>query len=356
MATAFCCLFLDAGARLVVGTSAGELLVWDVAPYWVRVERGRACVCLLFLTKAQITPQSASYWASSASGDDPRTPTKRCRIFGGPMYRLALWGEQGVVAAGKDGLMLLAADSLAPCFPVLAAPTPQQQCFNALATAEHSLYVGCEDGSLLELSTAGVCGPSVYEAPAALLDVAVSPAAVFVACADGTVTAVDRAARAAVWRIDLRTGTLLRGPRLDVEPVVAPAAAGRGLRASLVRLDASRRWLLCGGGSSSGGFVSVWHTELLDAVALLPLHSCPSAAGWVHDQVVLGGAEDHCHQFRLSGECVASSALTNMPAVWDVAVYQDPQDVVGASIAVVGSGNSVALLTAVGRKPILLTF
>ncbi len=35
MSAAFCCLFVHEGATLVVGTGTGELLLWDVARFWV---------------------------------------------------------------------------------------------------------------------------------------------------------------------------------------------------------------------------------------------------------------------------------------------------------------------------------
>lgn len=127
-----------------------------------------------------------------------------------------------------------------------------------------------------------------------------------------------------------------------------------GPQASLVRLDPTGRWLLVGGGLH-GGFVSVWHAELLDPVCSLPLHGCPSGLAWLRDQVLVCGNESHVHQFQLNGQWVSSSAL-NMKEAWDVAVYNAPDDLIGGCIAVVGSGKQqVALLTAVGRKPFFLS-
>lgn len=110
------------------------------------------------------------------------------------------------------------------------------------------------------------------------------------------------------------------------------------------------------GGGLHKGFVSVWHAELLDPVCSIPLNGCPSSLAWVGDQLLLCGNENQLHQFQIGGQWMASSPLS-MKEAWDVAVYVAPDDLIGACIAVAGSGSKqrVALVTCVGRKPFYLS-
>lgn len=92
-----------------------------------------------------------------------------------------------------------------------------------------------------------------------------------------------------------------------------------------------------------------------DKMVALLQHSKAGLVAEVRGQVVLCGAESHCHLFTIAGMCVASSAL-DLREVWDVAAHQTSTDVIGASMAFVGAARKVALLTAVGREPTYLTF
>ncbi len=367
---AFCCLFVHDGAQLVAGSGAGELLVWDVAHYWVRSPlRMRECVVVLCIHAPHQRP---GYWLKNV--DDAREPSKRVRVFKGPIYRMAMWqGSQSLLLAGADGLAVVELQSLEQVLS-LAVPTAAQHSFNALAACGTHAFVGSDNGDILHATDRGLehGGDAVFEAGAPVLDLTASPdgLTLYAALADGTIVGVSVAARAAMWRINLQSGVIERSLKAE-DGEQAPVRGGSagdavrsrsGFQASLVRLDDSGRWLLCGGGSATssiggngGGFVSVWHAQLLDPVSVLPLQSCPSSVAWVRGQVVLCGAESHCHLFTMAGMCVASSAL-DMREVWDVAVHQAPADVIGASMALVGAGRKVALLTAVGREPIYLKF
>lgn len=153
------------------------------------------------------------------SDSDARIPHKRVRVFrGGPVYRMALWKEgKQLVLAGKDGLVTVDTTShqFTVNFPLIRVPTSAQHVFNALALCGDSSYVGCEDGSVLHTVLSVGSTPAeeapIYTGTSAVLDLACSDAALFVASADGSVVGVDRHSGAPMWRVHLATGSIERG-------------------------------------------------------------------------------------------------------------------------------------------------
>ncbi len=313
------------------GTSTGDLLLWHLSTFW-----------------------SAAYWTSPESASDARLPAKRVNVMSGPVARVVQVRGQ-LFVAGREGLVRVALDTLLPGGTLRA--TPQQRCFNGLAWDETtgSLIVGAEDGSLLQVNPKMMESSFLYEPgdgqSSPVLDVAVGPSAVFAALCNGCVIAVDRETRAAAWRINLRRG--------EVENAVtdSPATSG-GFRATVVLVDPSGKWLLCGAGSNAaskeGGFLSVWHAETREVISVLPMRSCPSSACWLRGAIICCGAENALYQYDLRGQLVASSITDSLSQGWDVAAYSHPDDVVGSAIAMGGAGGYVLLYTAVGRKPISL--
>ncbi len=330
------CTLFGCGSLCLTGTSTGDVLVWDMARYW-----------------------SAAYWVGPESATDPRLPTRRVNVFSGLVSRLVLAGES-VLVAGRDRLVQLDLATL-QSQPLLLV-TPEQRCFNALSwdAALQAALVGAEDGSIVAVRLGAREGEensfSFFEPVeglgSAVLDLAVSASFVFAALANGCVLAIDRDACSVAWRFNLRRGEVESG---SAEQPPSSAQSPGAFRATVVRVDPSGKWLLCGAGgnaaSREGGFLSVWHAETREAVSVLPMRSCPSGACWLRGAVVCCGAENALYQYDLRGQLQAWSLTEALTECWDVAVFAHPDDIVGAAIAVGGAGGEVLVFTAVGRKP-----
>ena len=308
---------------------------------------------------------SAAYWAGPESSGDPRLPTRRANVVVGPVSRL-LQVEEAVLVAGRDSVARVDLATL-QARPLLRV-TPQQRCFNALVfdAAQNAVLVGAEDGSIVALRPGAEAEEADEEnAPlffepldgqgAAILDLAASASFVFAALANGTVLAIDRDSRSVAWRFNLRRGEVDSGTS-DAAAAAAASVSPGAFRATVVRVDPSGKWLLCGAGGNAGankegGFLSVWHAETREAVSVMPLRSCPSGAAWLRGAVICCGAENALYQYDLRGQLQAWSLTESLSECWDVAVHAHPEDIVGAAIAVGGAGSEVLVFTAVGRKP-----
>jgi hypothetical protein len=251
-----------------------------------------------------------------------------------------------MAVAGREGLALVSVPELRVLGKT--ALLPAQRCFNAVCrdATLSSLLCGAEDGSVSSVDPVSMENSLFFE-PAegqgAVLDLVSGASCVFVACARGFVSAIDRESRAAVWRINMRTAST----SLDDSLVT-------GLRATVVRLDPSGKWLLCGAGSSGaangeGGFLSIWHSETREVVSVMPTRGCPSGATWHRGAIVSCGGENVVHQFDFNGQLLASSSI-DLTEAWDLACYHHPDDLVGGAIAIGGAGAHILILPAVGRK------
>jgi hypothetical protein len=307
---------------VLAGTSSGHLLKWDMARYW-----------------------TAGYWTqSSESSTDPRLPSQREAVLNGSISRLLLV-DGGLLIAGRDSLARVSLPQLQ--VGARLQVSPQQHSFNALCKDDTlgRVLCGVEDGSVLSVDSGSLESEVFFEAgegQAAVLDLVAGVSAVFVACAKGFVSAVDRETRSVLWRINMRTSST----SLDDNVVT-------GLRATVVRLDPSGKWLLCGAGSgagsSEGGFLSIWHSETRDIVSVMPTRGCPSGASWHRGSIVCCGGENVVHEFDFNGRLLASSPI-ELTEAWDLACYQHVDDLVGGAIAIAGAGGHVLILPAVGRK------
>jgi hypothetical protein len=288
---------------------------------------------------------TASYWTqSSESVTDARLPTRHAVVMGGAISRLLLV-EGALLVAGRDGLVRVGLSSL--CVESSLPASPSQRCINALCadlTLDAAL-AGAEDGSIVSVNMRTLESTPFFEpgeGQAAVLDLVAGSSTVFAACAKGFVWAIDRETKAPVWRINMRTAST------GLEDF------NTGLRATVVRLDPSGKWLLCGAGSSAasgeGGFLSIWHSETREVVSVMPTRGCPSATAWMRGSILCCGGENVLYQFDFNGKLMATSAI-DLTEAWDVACFTHPDDLVGGAIAVGGTGgNHVLILPAVGRK------
>ncbi len=299
------------------------LLQWDMSRYW-----------------------SASYWTqSSESSTDARLPSLRVPVMNGAISRLLLL-QNCLFVAGREGLLQLRFPDLNVQGRVVLGTG--QRSFNALCfdVSMNAVLCGAEDGSVVSVNADTMENESFLEpseSQAAVLDIAAGASTVFVACAKGFVSAIDRETRAAVWRINMRTAST------SLDDSVAT-----NLRATVVRLDPSGKWLLCGAGSGAasgeGGFLSIWHSETREVVSVMLTRGCPSGATWYRGAIVSCGGENVVHQFDFNGKLLASSGIELSEAL-DVACYHHPDDLVGGAIAVGGAGtNHVLIIPAIGRK------
>lgn len=339
---------LDGGKAVVAATTTGELLVWDLR----------------------------SALLGSVVEQQPQQHGIACHRVRVSQHcsRLVHVSDFDVLAvAGREQLCLVSASALRQGHLTRLSALPcaaSHRCFNALAwdAVARVLVLGCDDGSLLTVApssaSAAALATPFFDCAAsaddcAVLDVASGPHAVYAACSNGTLIAIDRDARTALWRLHMGTGDLQKGPNLPDVTVTPQDAAWR---ASVVRADASGKWLLAGAGGNGasagqGGFVTKLHCDTQEAVLHMPMRSTPACAVWFRGSVVCAGTEPTLYQYNAKGGLEMAATLPVITDVWDLAVVSSESgDDDGSSGMLVVAGNApvVLLVSAVGRQPIVL--